>query len=234
MQNIIEKYKKGHRYFINLSFEGFSKMTGQILVASIFDNCNISVDCSHTDLTNVKFINCNLKKCDFTHCDLTNATFENCSFENVVFKNADLDGTTFIDCNSHGQMVYLDKITGELETIKHPLVKELYDNVPEFSKIADHLNDELDYLVYSELSLRLVEDITTNTVISDLTKQCFQFFNLLGDREDEKLDNLLVVGVYEGLYPSKKCNDIARQLLNGRNNDIYEHCMKNENIRSNF
>lgn len=121
-----------------------------------------------------------------------------------------------------------------METFKDPLVKELYDNVPEFYKIADHFNDELLYVVYGELSTKLFDNIIENNQTSDFTKECFRFFNLLGDRQDSNIDNLLVVGIYEGLYSNKKCNDTARQLLTGRNKEVYEHWMINGNIRSDF
>ncbi len=232
IQNIIEKYKAGHRYFLNLDFDKGEKLAGQILVDTTFDNCCFSVDFSQTDFTNTKFANCNLKCCHFSNCNLTNTIFENCSLESAEFKNANIDGTRLTNCHCYGQLVTLDKATGELETVKDPLVKELYDNVPEFSKVADHLNDELLYVVYGELSIKLFEDITTNKETTSFTSKCFQFFNLLGDRNDESIDNLLVVGIYEGLYSNKKCNDIARQLLTGRNKSIYEHWMKNGNIRA--
>ena len=128
----------------------------------------------------------------------------------------------------------LDKTTREFETIKDPLVKELYDNIPEFNKVADHSNDDLPYVVYGELSIKLYDNIVANNQVSDFAIKCFQFFNMLGDRQDDNLDNLLVVGIYEGLYSNKKCNDIARQLLTGRNKDIYEHWMINGNIRADY
>lgn len=234
IQNIIEKYKEGHRYFLNLDFDKGEKLTGQLLSDTTFENCCLSVDFSQTDLTNAKFANCNLKCCDFSNCNLTNTIFENCSLESAEFKNAKIDGTSLNNCNCYGQVVMLDKTSGELETYKDPLVKELYDNVPEFSKNADHLNDDLHYMVYGELSLILFDDITSNIETTDFTTKCFQFFNILGDRKDESIDNLLVVGIYEGLYANKKCNDTARQLLTGRNKDIYEHWMKNGNIRAEY
>jgi uncharacterized protein YjbI with pentapeptide repeats len=165
---------------------------------------------------------------------LTNAVFDNCSLESAIFKNAKINGTSLSNCHCYGQVVTLDKATGELETVKDPLVEELYDNIPEFSKVADHLNDELLYVVYGELSLKLYDDITTNDEATSFTTKCFQFFNLLGDRKDESIDNLLVVGIYEGLYANKKCNDIARQLLTGRNKDVYEYWMINGNIRADY
>jgi len=232
--NIIENYNAGHRFFINLDFDKGEKMTGQLLADTTFKNCCFSVDFSQSDLTNTKFVDCNLKCCDFSHSNLTNTVFENCSLESAEFKNAIIENTIFNNCHCFGQLVILDRVTGELETFKDPLVKELYDNVPEFSKIADHLNDELLYVVYGELSLKLFDDITANGETTNFTLKCFQFFNLLGDRNDESIDNLLVVGVYEGLYANKKCNKIARQLLTGRNKDIYEHWMKNGNIRADY
>ncbi len=230
----MKKYEAGHRYFLNLEFDKDEKLNGQILADTTFENCYFSIDFSQTDFTNAKFTDCNLKCCDFSQCNLTNAIFENCSLESAEFKNANIDGTTLNNCHCYGQVVTLDKTTGELETFKDLLVKELYDNIPEFSKVADHLNDELLYVVYGELSLKLFDDITTNIETTSFTLKCFQFFNLLGDRKDESIDNLLVVGIYEGLFANKKCNDIARQLLTGRNKDIYEHWMQNGNIRADY
>lgn len=234
IQKIIEKYKEGNRYFLNLDFDNGEKLIGLLLADTTFENCCFSIDFSETDFTNSKFVNCNLKCCDFSKCNLTKTLFESCSLESVEFKNAKIDGTSLNNCHCYGQIVMLDKTTGQLETLKDPLVKELYDNVPEFSKVADHLNDELVYVVYGELSLKIFDDITTNNETTDFTMKCFQFFNLLGDRKDESIENLLVVGIYEGFYANKKCNDIARQLLTGRNKDIYEHWMKNGNIRAEY
>ncbi len=233
IHSIIEKYKAGYRYFSNLDFDKGEKLTGQLLSNATFENCCFSVDFSQTDFTNAKFANCNLKCSDFSHCNLTNTTFENCSLECTDFKNAKIDGTNLNNCHCYGHVVKLEA-TGELESSKHPLVNELHNNVVEFSKVADHLNDELPYMVFGELSLKLFEDITTNNTTTNFTAKCFQFFNLLGDRKDESIDNLLVIGIYEGLYASKKCNDIARKLLIGRNKDVYEHWMKNGNVCSNY
>jgi uncharacterized protein YjbI with pentapeptide repeats len=234
IHNLIEKYKAGHRYFLNLDFDKGEKLTGQLLADTTFENCCFSIDFSHTDFTNARFANCNLKCCDFSQCNLTNTTFENCSLESAEFKNAKIDGTRLNNCHCYGQVVTLDPTTGELETFKDPLVKELYENVPEFSKMTDHSDDELQFVVYGELSLRLFDDIKTNNEPTDFTKKCFQFFNILGDRQDDNIDNLLVVGIYEGLYANKKCNDIARHLLNERNKKVYEHWMINGNIRAEY
>jgi hypothetical protein len=234
IQNIIEKYKEGHRHFINLDFDKGEKLTGQILADSTFDNCCFSVDFSQTDFSNAKFTNCNLKCCDFINCNLTNSRFENCSLESTDFKNALIEGISMINCYCYGQLVSVNNETGELETFKDNLVKELYDHIPEFAKMTDHSNDVQSYSVYGELSLKLFEDIKNNSEITDFTKKAFQFFNIPGNRNDSEIDNLLVVGIYEGLYADKKCNRIARQLLLDRNKEVYEYWMINGNIRSDY
>jgi uncharacterized protein YjbI with pentapeptide repeats len=234
MQNIIEKYKTGHRYFTNLDFDRSSKLSGLMLAESIFDNCCFSSDFSQTDFTNSKFFNCNLKGSNFSESILKNTIFENCEVENANFRNAKIDGTNFNNCHYFGQLVAITISNGEFETFKDALVKELYENLPEFNQVSDHLNDELAYEVYGELSLKLFEDITINSETTNFTTKCFQFFNLLGDRKDANIDNLLVIGIYEGLYSNKKCNDIARKLLKGRNRAIYEHWMQKGNIRAEY
>jgi hypothetical protein len=231
LYDIIDKYKTGQRYFINLDFDKNEKLNGQSLVDSTFENCCFSVDFSNTDLSNSKFTNCNLKCSNFTECNLTNSIFENCLLECVDFKGATTRSTYLVNCSCYGQTVQLDKTTNELIIAKDPLVKELYDNLPEFSRIIDHTDDDLVYVVYGQLGSRLFDDIINFERITDFTRLCFQFFNRLGDRDNQEIDNLLVVGIYEGLYANKKCNDVARQLLIGRNKDIYEHWMKNGNIR---
>jgi hypothetical protein len=100
--------------------------------------------------------------------------------------------------------------------------------------MTDHENDKLAYVVFGELSLRLFEDITANNQTTDFTKKCFVFFNILGDREDNEIDNLLVVGIYEGLYANKKCNRVARELLTGKNKELYEYWMINGSIRADY
>lgn len=234
IQNIINKYEKGHRHFINLDFDKGEKLTGQILTDSTFDNCCFSIDFSQSDFSNAKFINCNLKGCDFSNCILTNSGFENCSLEGAEFKNAQIEGIRMNNCYCYGQKVLINKETGELETIKDGLVKQLYDNIPEFENLTDHSNDDQPYVVFGELSLRLFDDIKNNSEITEFTKKTFQFFNKLGNTNDSEIDNLLIVGIYEGLYADKKCNRIARQLLLDRNKEVYEYWMINGNIRSDY
>lgn len=148
IQNIIEKYNEGHRYFLNLDFDKGEKLTRQTLADTTFENCCFSIDFSQTDLTNARFVDCNLKCCDFSSCNLTNTIFENCSLEGAEFKDAKIELTSLNNCYCFGQLIIFDKMTGQLESYKDPLVRELYDNIPEFDKIADHSDDELMYVVF--------------------------------------------------------------------------------------
>jgi len=232
--HITKNYNKGYRYFINLDFDKGERLTGEILAESIFENCCFSADFSMTNFSNSIFIGCNLKCSDFSNCDLTNTLFENCSLEETLFKSATVDNMTIENCFCYGNKVLMNHETRELASVKTKLVDELYRNVPEFDRKADHSNDELENVVFGELSLMLFENITSNNQTTEFAKKCFAFFNLIGSRNEDGIDNLLIVGVYEGLYGNKKCNDIAKELLTGRNKEIYEYWMINGNIRTEY
>jgi hypothetical protein len=232
--DIVDSYKVGNRYFLNLDFDKGDSLTEQFLSEAIFENCYLSVNFIKTDFSNTKFINCNLKYCEFTNCNLTNSIFDNCSLNIADFNNARIDGISFVNCNHNGQKVHFDDVINKLITSKDQLVEELYNNVPEFSDMIDHEDDELPYVVFGHLSLILSDDIIKSDVITDFTQKCFNFFNKLADRNNNEIDNLLVVGIYEGLYSKMKYNDISRKLLIGRNKELYEHWMINGNIRSEY
>lgn len=234
IMSISEMYKAGARCFTGLQIENGEKMVDEVLVDAIFKDCYFSIDFSHSDLTNVKFIGCNLKCSDFSGCNLTNVIFEDCLLEGVEFKSALVKNASFNHCYSFGQLVLFEKYSGRIGISKFPLVSELYENVPAFSDMVDHTDDELNYVVYGELSFVLFDEITKNDSITDFTIKCFRFFNMLGERESDEIDNLLVVGVFEGLYSNKKCNSVALQLLTGKAKTLYEYWMTNGNIRSDF
>lgn len=116
----------------------------------------------------------------------------------------------------------------------HPLVKELYEKVPEYTKISDRSFDEYGTASLGMLSLILFEEIMNKGELSEIVRSSFDFFNEIGDRNDPEIDNILVVDIYEGLYSKKKCNDVARNLLRGRNKEVYEYWMINGFIRSEY
>ncbi len=234
IETIIDRYNAGHRYFLNLDFDKGEDLSGITLKDATFDNCCFSVDFSKSDLSNSIFTNCNLKGAGFSKANLFRAVFDGCMLEATEFKDASAEEIVFKKCFAHGQIAALNLKTMEIEHFKTPLIKELYENVPLFNKLSDHDEDDLNYSVYGNLSLLLFDEITKNKEVTDFTNQCFSFFNMIGNRNDQEIDNLLVVGVYEGLHGNKRCNDIARQLLSGRNKEVYEHSMLNGNIRADY
>lgn len=173
LNNILERYKLGYRYFINLEFENGEVFTGIDFRDAIFDGCFFAVSFLGIDFTNAKFINCNLKTSDFCKCNLTNVVFENCLLEHVEFLENNINHTVLVNCSCYGQPVTLNKTTGVIEAFMTPLVKELYKHIPEFSEIASHHNDNLEYAVYGELPQKLLVDITTHNEVTDFTKKCF-------------------------------------------------------------
>ena len=116
----------------------------------------------------------------------------------------------------------------------NPFVQLLYNKVPSFTSIYQRENDDLDYVIYGELGIQVHDEIIKGNSNSKIVLDAFNLFNLLSEENDTAIDNLLVVGVYEGFYYNKLCNDIARDLLVGRAKDLYEYWMKNGYINSNY
>lgn len=200
----------------------------------MFENCYFEVDFSNSNFRNARFSECNLKSTNFNNCDLTKVEIVNCLVEAIDFGSSDTSSLIFENNTSHGNEVKINLESNELELYIHPLVGELYKNVPDFDKISDHTSDDLLYSVFEDLSLKLSEQITKLEKPNKLILDSFSFFNYLGNKNDKEIDNLLVIGIYEGLYWNKKCNDLSRKLLKNRNKEVYEYWMINGNIQSEY
>ncbi len=81
---ILEEYRNGKRYFYDLNLE-YENFDDQDLQDIIFEICFLYSSFRRANLTNAKFINGNIKTCDFTEANLTNAYFENLSVEGAQF-----------------------------------------------------------------------------------------------------------------------------------------------------
>ena len=217
-----------------MDFDNGEPYTESNFQDAIFENCYFGVDFSNSNFRNARFSECNLKSTGFQNCDLTKTEIVNCLVESINFGNSDISDLLFENNTSYGNEVKINTDSNEVEAFAHPLVTELYERVPEFDKLSDHHSDNLLYVVYGDLSLRLSEQITELEKPNKLIKESFSFFNYLGDKNDTEIDNLLVVGIYEGLYWSKKCNDLSRKLLKGRTKEVYEHWMINGNIQAEY
>lgn len=103
-KTILEEYRNGKRYFFDLDLEN-ENFDDQVLQDIIFDNCFLYSSFRRANLTNSKFINGNIKTCDFTEANLTNAYFENLSVEGAQFARANIEGIYFDNNWAYGQVV---------------------------------------------------------------------------------------------------------------------------------
>ena len=201
---------------------------------AIFENCYFGVDFSNSNFRNARFSDCNLKSTNFNNCDLIKTEFINCLVEGIEFGKSDTSSLIFENNTNFGTEVRIDAKTNKLTNFTLPLIAELYENIPDFEILSDHLSDDLLYVVFGDLSLILSEQITELKKPNKLIIDSFNFFNYLGAKNNKEIDNLLVVGIYEGLYWSKKCNDLSRELLKERTKEVYEYWMMNGNIKSDY
>jgi uncharacterized protein YjbI with pentapeptide repeats len=103
-ESILEQYRNGQRYFVDLELENES-FDYQDLQDAVFENCFFYSSFRNTNLRNAKFINGNIKTCDFREADLTNAHFENLAVESSQFARAKIDGIYFDNNWAYGQKV---------------------------------------------------------------------------------------------------------------------------------
>ena len=234
-KEILEYYQKGYRFFRNVDFDYKEEnYINSDFQDAIFENCYFGVDFTNSKFINSKFNECNLKSTDFINCDFTNAQILNCTVETTNFANSVISNLIFENNTCYGTEVILNPNTLIVEVLSPYLVKELYKNIPEFDLISNHFDDNQAYSVYGDLSLKLFEKITELNEPNKMIINAFNFFNYLGDRNEKEIDNLLIIGIYEGLYSNKKCNDLARNLLKGRNKEVYEYWMVNGNIQAEY
>lgn len=103
-KDILEQYRKGQRYFVDLELENES-FDYQNLQNIVFENCFLYSSFRGANLRNAKFINGNIKTCDFRDADLTNAYFENLTVESSQFSGAKTDGIYFDNNWAYGHSV---------------------------------------------------------------------------------------------------------------------------------
>jgi hypothetical protein len=224
---IEQYYLSGKRFFRNIDFDFGESFENSNFENAIFEYCYFGVEFNNSNFKNTKFIECNMKSTNFTNCNFSNAEIRKSLMEATDFKGSEITNLIFENNTSYGAKVKLNSETLEIEYNIHQLNSELYEYIPEFEKIAEHSNDEHLYSVFGDLSIVLANEIIKNENLTDLISNSFRFFNYLSDKNDKEIDNLLIVGIYEGLYHSEKCNKIAQKLLNERAKKTYEFNLKN-------
>ena len=97
-----EAYKNGQRRFLDLDFEYLDGFSNNDFSDIIFEGCFLYVDFRNSNLTNAKFIGCNIKEIDLRQANLTNALMTNCLVESALFKGATVKGFKFLDNYYYG------------------------------------------------------------------------------------------------------------------------------------
>jgi uncharacterized protein YjbI with pentapeptide repeats len=101
VQQFLEAYKTGQRYFSDLDFEN-EGLSGCTFPDSVFENCYLYVDFCNSNLANTKFISCNLKFIDLRGANITNAFMNKCLVGCAMFQGAVLENFKFIENYYYG------------------------------------------------------------------------------------------------------------------------------------
>jgi uncharacterized protein YjbI with pentapeptide repeats len=108
INEFIEHYNKGLRLFIGLEFENGESFSGLDISGTTFKNCWFCADFSDTNLTDCKFIECNIKTSNFSNANLTRALINRCSYEATEFHGANITDFRFEENYAYGNDYYLD------------------------------------------------------------------------------------------------------------------------------
>ena len=101
-QFFLEQVKFGKKVFKDIELENLN-LRNEILSELTFLDCYISSDFRNSDLSNTKFIKCNVKTSDFRNSDLTNSLMENVAFESTKFKGAIIEKFIFKNNCCHSE-----------------------------------------------------------------------------------------------------------------------------------
>lgn len=88
-------YSSGKRYFLDWDFDEDGSVRGMNLSGVFFESCFLFLDFRDSNLSNAKFIGCNIKTADFRGSNLSNAIIKNCSVESTMFKGAITENLVF-------------------------------------------------------------------------------------------------------------------------------------------
>ena len=108
VQDFLQSYEDGQRHFSNLNFECEEGFSNKSFVDIIFENCFLYVDFRNSDLTNARFISCNIKEIDLRGANLTNASMTKCLVESAMFARSINTGFKFIENYYYGLVLGQD------------------------------------------------------------------------------------------------------------------------------
>jgi hypothetical protein len=210
-----EAYKNGQRHFLDLDFEYLDGFSNKDFSDIVFEGCFLYLDFRNSNLTNAKFIGCNIKEIDLRQVNLTNALMTNCLVESAMFKGATVTGFKFIDNYYYGlalgQEEFDDKIIHSdayilTKTLSEKEYKETMGS--KMIDVTETAEPVVDIWVY-------VKDLVYENVVSDyvlknnLVEKVYRndtstFDHILLPTSNEhvftvivvKLDNAIILGHY--------------------------------------
>lgn len=95
-EDFLEQVKLGRVYFENIELDKID-VRNENLSGLTFKSCYLSVNFRNCNLSFTKFIESNIKTCDFRDANLSFALMKNVSFEGTKFRGAQTNGFIFID-----------------------------------------------------------------------------------------------------------------------------------------
>jgi len=110
IQEFFEAFKNGQRHFVKLDFEYGKGFAGKDFSGVTFESCFLYVDFRNCNLTNAKFISCNLKEIDLRQSNLTNALMNKCLVESAMFYGANVTNFEFKENYFFGHTLYQDDL----------------------------------------------------------------------------------------------------------------------------
>ncbi|MCZ8216379.1 MAG: pentapeptide repeat-containing protein, partial [Cyclobacteriaceae bacterium] len=78
VKDFFDAFKEGQRHFIGLEFEYEDGFSNRDFSNVTFEGCFLYLDFRNSNLSNSKFIRCNIKDIDLRGTDLTNSFMTKC------------------------------------------------------------------------------------------------------------------------------------------------------------
>jgi hypothetical protein len=202
--DFFEAYKKGQRHFLDLGFEYLDGFSNKDFSDIIFEGCFLYLDFRNSNLTNSKFIGCNIKEIDLRNSNLTNALMTNCLVECAMFKGATVDGFKFLENYYYGltlgQEEFNDKIVhSDAYILRKELSEKEYketmgSKMTDITETAEPVVDIWAYvkdLVYEKIVSEYA--FKNNLVEKVYRNDMFSFDHILLPTSDENIFIVIVV-----------------------------------------
>jgi|GEM_PF-1169222 len=144
-------YKNGQRKFTDMTLRDID-FSGELLEGVIFHKCwCMDSTFDHAKLRYAKFIDCNIKCCNFNYADLRDTVFDNVGFESASFYKILRTNLTFKNSSSYGAKIEQDdfdeamKEYDEWYEMEEPFVTYTIDcrNINNFEDFIEAFNRDM-------------------------------------------------------------------------------------------